>query len=104
MSGEAIRSIRQSEEEAAKMIDDAKAETKRVIEAAEKKKKGLFTEKDELLSGEEEKIKKRYAEESKTLSESLERGEIEHIGKVDERCKRNLKKVAEYIADQITME
>ena len=104
MSGEAIRSIRQSEEEAAKHVNDAKAETKRVLEAAEKEKKELFSRKDDLLTEEEEKFRKLYAEETKTLSESLEKKEMDHIGKVDERCKRNLKKASAYIAGQIIEE
>jgi hypothetical protein len=104
MSGEAIRSIRQSEEKAVKIISDAKAETKRVLVAAEKKKKELFIKKDELLTVEEEKIKKRYAQETKTLTESLEKREMDHIGKVDKKCERNLKKAASYIAGKIIEE
>jgi len=104
MSGEAIRTIRQSEEEAAKLVSDAKSDSKHVLEAAEKKKKELFTRKDELLIKEEEKIRKRYAEETKTLSESLEKKEKEHIVNVDERCEKNLKKAASYIAGQIVQE
>ena len=104
MAGEAIRAIKETEKEALAIVNNARAETKRIVESAGKKSRGLIARKDESLKADEESIRKRFADETEKEIDALEAEEVRHIKKVDELCQKTLKKVVSYLSEQIIKE
>ena len=104
MAGEGIGSIKKTEEEATKIVVDAQAETKRIIQKARDQKKELINSKDKALIKEEESIRLKYSDQTQEVLKKLEGEEEKNIEKVDDRCQKNLKKVVSYISTQIVKE
>jgi vacuolar-type H+-ATPase subunit H len=104
MAGEAIRTIKETEKEALAIVNNAMAETKKIVENAGKRNKELIAEKDESLKREGQSIRKRYTDETGKQIEALEAEEVRHIKKVDELCQKTLKKVVSYLSEQIIKE
>ena len=104
MAGEGIDSIKKTEEEATKIVVDAQAETKRIIQKARDQKNELINSKDRALIKGEESIKLRYNEQTQEVLRKLEGEEEKNVEKVDEHCQKNLMKVVSYISKQIVKE
>ncbi|UCB46534.1 MAG: hypothetical protein JSV25_03670 [Spirochaetota bacterium] len=104
MAGEGIDSIKKTEEEAARIVVDAQAETKQILQKARDRKKELIDSRDKALIKEEENIKSKYSDQTKEVITKLEREEEKNVEKVNERCQKNLNKVVLFISKQIVKE
>jgi vacuolar-type H+-ATPase subunit H len=104
MAGEGIGSIKKTEEEAARIVVDAQAETKKILQKARDRKKELINSKDKALVKEEENIKSKYSDQTKEVLTKLEGEEVKNVEKVNEHCQKNLNKVVSFISKQIVKE
>ena len=75
MAGEVIGKIKQKEDEAARIIEDAKRRARQIIQEAEEKKSGIFRARDDILKKDEESIRSKYEKETEALIKELERKE-----------------------------
>jgi vacuolar-type H+-ATPase subunit H len=104
MAGEVIHRIKQKENEAAELINKARADAKNLLQKTRAGKADILGQKDELLQKEEEKIKQKYARETAQIIEEIEKEENETIKKITALCDKNLPKVVDYITNEIVKE
>jgi vacuolar-type H+-ATPase subunit H len=101
---EVIHRIKQKENEAAELINKARADAKKLLQKTRDEKAGIVGQKDELLRKEEENIKEKYDRDTTKIIEEIEKEEIETIKKITALCDRNLPKVVDYITNEIVKE
>ena len=86
------------------MVKEAKDEAYKVILSAGEKKTEFINEKDKLLEKEEVKIKEKYDKEKQELLNKIGDEEQREIEKINTLCKKNLKKVTQFISREIVKE
>ncbi len=104
MAGEVIHRIKQKENEAAELINKARADAKNLLEKTRNGKSDILSQKDLLLQKEEEKIKEKYDKETTHIIQEIEKEENDTIKKITALCGKNLPKVVDYITNEIVKE
>jgi vacuolar-type H+-ATPase subunit H len=104
MAGEVIEKIKGSEEDALRLLDKAKADARKLIEATARKKEELIANKKETLKDDEARITQTYARETEQAVGEISDEETKDIESVDRLCEGNVRKVVSYIIEEIVRE
>lgn len=104
MAGEGIEKIKGSEEEALSILDRAKADARKLIEATARKKEELIADKKETLKEDEARIRQKYARETEKAVDEIGDEETKNVESVDRLCEGNVRKVVSYIIEEIVRE
>jgi vacuolar-type H+-ATPase subunit H len=104
MAGEAIEKIKGSEEEAVKILEKAKGDAKKLLDATARKKEKLIAEKREALKADEAEINEEFKREIEEAVRDIDEEEKRDIESVDTLCGGNVQKVVSYIIEEIVEE